>query len=78
MAGFDKSLDKELFTEAVEFDKSRITISVFSYNEGTPKLQITRELKNAEGVYSWTKLGRLTGDELNAILPLIDKAKINL
>jgi len=78
MPGFDKSLDKELFSEAVEFERSRITVSVFSYNEGTPKLQITRELKSATGDYSWTKLGRLTKEEVDAVLPLIEKSKANL
>lgn len=78
MAGFDKSLDNELFSEAVEFDRSRITISVFSYNGGPAKLQITRELKSATGDFSWTKLGRLTKEEVDAILPIIDKAKMHL
>lgn len=78
MPGFDKSLDKELFSEAVEFERSRITVAVFSYNGGIPKLQITRENKNAEGEYSFTKLGRLSKEELEAILPLINKAKEHL
>ena len=73
---FDKSLDKELFKETAEFEVTRINISVFSYNEGTPKLQISRENMNTnDGKWMWSKLGRLTKSEVEAILPLIEKAK---
>ena len=75
MAGFDKSLDKELFSKKVDFERSVITVAVFSYNENTPKLQIGRQNKNAEGELSFAKLGRLTKEEVDAILPLIEKAK---
>ena len=75
MAGFDKSLDKELFSESVDFERSRITVAVFAYNEGIPKLQISRENKNAEGEYSFAKLGRMTKEEVEAVLPLMEKAK---
>ena len=54
---FDKSLDKELFSESVDFERSVITVAVFSYNEGTPKL------------------GRMTKEEVLAVLPLMEKAK---
>ena len=75
MAGFDKNLDKELFSEAKDFTGSRITVGVFSYNDGTPKLQISRENKSASsGEYTFSKLGRMTKEEVEAILPLIEKA----
>ncbi len=76
MPGFDKSLDKELFSESVDFGRTKITVSVFSYNGGIPKLQLSRENKSAEGSEaSFAKLGRMTKDEVNAILPLMEKAK---
>jgi hypothetical protein len=75
MPGFDKSLDKELFTANAEFERGRINVSVMAYNEGVPKLQITRENKNASGEFTFTKLGRLSKEELEAIVPLIEKAK---
>lgn len=75
MPGFDKNLDKELFTEALNFDKCKITVSVFAYNNGTPKLQISRENKNAEGELSFAKLGRMTKDEVEKVMPLMEKAK---
>ena len=78
MAKFDKSLDKELFSEAVDFEKSRITVAVFAYNEGAAKLQITRQNKTAKGEFTFTKLGRLAKDELHGVLPLVEKAKEHL
>lgn len=75
MPGFDKSLDKELFSRSVELGRSKLTVAVFSYNAGPAKLQITRENKNAEGEFTFTKLGRLSKEELEVILPLIEKAK---
>ncbi|MBS3121850.1 hypothetical protein J4434_03130 [Candidatus Woesearchaeota archaeon] len=71
---FDPNLDKSLFAEAKEMEKSRITVSVLSYNNGTPKLQITRENKNAAGEYQFAKLGRMTKEEIAVILPIIQKA----
>jgi hypothetical protein len=75
MPGFDKSLDKELFSESAEFERSRVTVAVFSYNEGEAKLQITRENKNASGEYTFTKLGRMNKAEVEAVIPLIEKSK---
>lgn len=78
MAGFDKNLDKNLFSESIDFERSRITVGVFSYNEGTPKLQLSRENKNASGEFSFAKLGRMTKDETEAVLPLMQKALDNM
>lgn len=78
MAGYDPSLDKKVFSEEAEFEQSKIVVSVFSYNEGTPKLQIGRERKNASGEYSFTKLGRMNKEEVEKVLPLIEKAKAHL
>lgn len=76
---FDKSLDKELFGESVEFETTRLRVSVFSYNDGTPKLQISRENRNLEsGEWSFAKMGRLVKAEVEAILPLIEKGKEKL
>ncbi|MFP4423605.1 MAG: hypothetical protein ACLFP2_00070 [Candidatus Woesearchaeota archaeon] len=72
---FDKSLDKELFGEEVEFEVTKLRVSVFSYNDGPAKLQISRQLRNMEtGDFKFAKLGRMTKDEAEAALPLIQKA----
>ncbi|MBI2447198.1 MAG: hypothetical protein HYV48_01510 [Candidatus Omnitrophica bacterium] len=75
MPGFNKSLDKELFAESVEIGLSKITVAVYSYNSGTPKLQISRQSRDMEGEYQFSKLGRLIKEEVEAILPFIEKAK---
>ena len=71
---FDKNLDKELFSETVSFETSRIKVGVYSYNDGEKKLQISRENMNQDGEWSFSKLGRMFKDEAEAIVPLIQKA----
>ena len=72
---FDKSLDISLFSESVSFDTTKITVGVFSYNGGITKLQISREDANQnKGEYTFSKLGRMTKEEVQAVLPLIQKA----
>ncbi|MBR9702695.1 hypothetical protein GOV10_01540 [Candidatus Woesearchaeota archaeon] len=72
---FDKSLDKELFGETISFEVTRLRVSVYSYNDGTPKLQISREnLDQNTAEWRWSKMGRLVKEEVDSILPLIQKA----
>jgi hypothetical protein len=71
---YDSSLDEQLFAKSHASDDTRITVSVYSYNNGPKKLQIVRENKDAEGGFRFTKLGRLTKDEASAVLPLIQEA----
>ena len=75
MPGFDKNLDKELFSKSIDFERSMITVAVFSYNNGTPKLQISRENKNASGELQFAKLGRMTRDEVANIIPFMKEAE---
>ncbi len=75
MPGFDKNLDKELFSEAINLERGRITVGVFAYNNGTPKLQLSRENKTADGEYTFAKLGRLTKEEVEKVLPIMEKAR---
>ncbi|MCP4270170.1 MAG: hypothetical protein GY777_32115 [Candidatus Brocadiaceae bacterium] len=71
---YDKELDECLFAKSWENDNERLTASVFSYNKGTKKLQLTRENKNSQGELRFAKLGRLTKEEVTALLPLIQEA----
>jgi len=71
---FDKNLDQNLFSESFELEKTKITVGVFSYNDGPKKLQISRENKNAQDEYSFAKLGRMTKEESEKVLPLMQKA----
>ena len=71
---YDPSLDQSTFTETKEFEDTRITVGVFSYNGNTPKLQVTRENHNANDEWRFTKLGRLTKEEAQEIIPIMTKA----
>ncbi|MFA6281611.1 MAG: hypothetical protein WCY05_03810 [Candidatus Omnitrophota bacterium] len=71
---YDASLDESLFSKSHETENQRLDISVYSYNKGQKKLQITRENKDNHGEFKFTKLGRMTKEEVIAILPLIQEA----
>lgn len=72
---YDRDLDKQVFSESVEFEMTKLTVSVFSYNGGTPKLQISRENRDQDsGNWMFSKLGRMHKEEVEKILPLIQKA----
>ena len=71
---FDKSMDKEIFSETIQFETTRITVGVFSYNDGEKKLQISRENMNQNGEWSFAKLGRMFKDEAEKVIPAMEKA----
>ena len=72
---FDKSLDQEIFSEEVEFELTKIIVSVFSYNGGTPKMQISRKNRNTEtGEWMFSKLGRMQKDEAEKLPEIMNRA----
>lgn len=71
---YEKELDEQLFSKTWENDAERLTVSIYSYNKGTKKMQINRENINAQGEYRFAKLGRLTKEEAAAIVPLMQEA----
>ena len=71
---YDSSLDESLFSKSSENDLGRLTVSVHCYNKGAKKLQINRENRNTEGELGFTKLGRMTKEEVEVILPLVQEA----
>ena len=71
---YDSSLDKQLFTKAFESELGKIVVSVYSYNNGQKKLQLTRENSSSEGEVRFAKLGRLTKAEAQGVLPLMQEA----
>ena len=64
-----------MFAKSWENDDERLTASIYSYNKGIKKLQLTRENKNSQGGYRFAKLGRLAKEEIEALLPLIEEAR---
>ncbi|MDD5583634.1 MAG: hypothetical protein PHV55_01075 [Candidatus Omnitrophica bacterium] len=75
---YDSSLDEQKFSKFFDTASGRIIVSIYSYNNGANKLQLSRELKNAEGNFTFTKLGRLSKEEVEGILPIIQDALKNM
>lgn len=71
---YDPTVDKQVFNKSWENETGKINVSVYSYNQGTPKLQIARENYNRDGELKFAKLGRMTKEEVEAILPHIKEA----
>jgi hypothetical protein len=71
---YERELDESLFSKTWEKEERRLTVSVYSYNKGTKKLQLTRENKDSQGKFRFIKLGRMIKDEVEAVLPLIQEA----
>ena len=71
---YNRHLDECLFSKSWENNAERLTVSVYSYNKGVKKLQITRENKDSEGNFRFVRLGRMTKEEITSILPLIQEA----
>ncbi|MBI2884773.1 MAG: hypothetical protein HYY15_01200 [Candidatus Omnitrophica bacterium] len=71
---YDASVDQELFSKAWENDAMKLVVGIYSYKGGAKKVQIRREPKGEEGRASFAKLGRLTKEELQGILPLLQEA----
>ena len=74
---YDASLDKQVFAKSHENEGTKITVSIYSYNNGPKKLQLSRENQDAEGQWRFSKLGRMTKEECQAILPHIQDALNN-
>jgi len=75
---YDSNLDELIFSNSWENESTRITVSVYSYNGGPKKLQVTRENKDSSGIFRFTKLGRLSKEEIAAVLPNIQEAVNNM
>jgi len=71
---YDTNLDESVFSKEWEAEESKIVVSVHSYNKGAKKLQITREIKDRSGNFIYARLGRLSKEEIEGILPLIKEA----
>lgn len=70
---YDPNLDKQLFKVEKEFDTTKLIVSIMSYNDGQPKLQISRNNYN-EDHWTFSKLGRLNKEEATALNEMIEKA----
>lgn len=71
---YNTDLDEEVLREEWEGQEGKIVVSVHSYNKGPKKLQLARIVKNRESQETYAKLGRLSKEELEGVLPLIQQA----
>ena len=71
---YDSNLDAQVFSRFWENDSGKVVVSVYSYNNGPKKIQLVREVKDRNGEYAFAKLGRLTKEEAEGALPLIQEA----
>ncbi|MEW6101241.1 MAG: hypothetical protein AB1481_02995 [Candidatus Omnitrophota bacterium] len=71
---YENNLDEKVFVKELDTDKGKIIVSVHSYNNGPKKLQITREVKDRQGNVIFAKLGRLSREEVEGVLPFIQAA----
>jgi hypothetical protein len=71
---YDSSLDKCLFSKSLENEQGRVTVSVYSYNNGPKKLQVSRETKDREGNLTFGKLGRISKEEIEGLMPFLKEA----
>ena len=71
---YDSTLDQQVFAKSWEGNGTKLTVGVYSYNRGPKKIQISRELIADEGKPGFAKLGRLTKEEVQGILPLLQDA----
>ncbi len=71
---YDSELDKKVYSESWESDATRVSVGVFSYNNGPKKIQISRENKDGDGNLRFAKLGRMTKEELAGVMPFIQAA----
>ncbi len=69
---YDVKLDIEFFKEVKEFEKTRMTVGIFSYNGGEKKFHISRERKQGEG-WRFEKLGRIRKEEGEWIAGILRK-----
>jgi len=71
---YDATLDNSVFSKSEENENGRLTVSVYSYNSGPRKLQVSRETRNRDGDMKFAKLGRMSKDEVETILPLMKES----
>jgi len=72
---YDPNMDECVVSKSLETEMGRIVISIYSYNQGQKKMQLSRENKDKQGNLRFAKLGRMTKEEIEGVLPLINEIK---
>ncbi len=71
---YDSSLDEQLFAKSFDTNNGRLTVSIYSYNGGQKKIQISRETRDKMDNLKFAKLGRVSKDEAESLIPVLQEA----
>ena len=75
---YDANLDQCTFSKSYETEIGKLTVGIYSYNNGPKKVQISRETRGNEGDLKFSKMGRLTKEELQGVLPFLQESLTNM
>ena len=76
--GYDPAKDECLLTHPFHEDRyNRLTLSIYQYNGGVLKVQISREKRDGDDL-KFAKLGRLTYEEMDAVIRAYGEARESL
>ena len=70
MVGYDMKKDKELMSRTLDFGKTKLIVSINSYDNGPMKVQLSR-LNITEQGEQFSKLGRLNTEEVTRLIPVL-------
>jgi hypothetical protein len=77
--GFNPELDKVLVeVGTIESKDDDLSVRVVSYNDGPKKVAVNRSYFTRKGEPRTKAMGRLSSDELAALIPLLTKAQKEL
>jgi hypothetical protein len=66
---FDRSKDKLINSKLVFDDpQNRLTVAIYQYNGGEPKIQVQREVPSNGNDWKYAKMGRLAALEVEAVM----------
>jgi len=74
MSRYREDLDRKIFSKTWVGKNWQIEVTVYSYQGGRPKLQLTRQKATRSQHRPYAKLGRLSRDELDGIMPFLQEA----
>jgi hypothetical protein len=66
--GYDEKKDVLIKLFEYEYPKGVLQISIFSYNNGKPKIQINRRYVKNDGSAGYGQMGRLIKEEIEFII----------
>lgn len=69
---FDLEKDKLIIKEVIDRNFYKLVVGLYSYDDGPVKLQLSKILTTKEGE-RFSKLGRLSKEDIEALIPVLQK-----